>query len=743
MTAYNLSKIGRFLIYLSLFTPLFIIPFTLWEFVFVRNLIFYLLAGILFVVSFLYLYKNKYGFNFKLSPLLAILFVFLLARILSGIFGADGHQSFWGQQTRMDGNFGYVMLFGWLLAVTVFIDSRDRWLKFFKISVLTALIASVFSLIQPFFPPEWGFAGGKAADQSFFDYRLIGSLGNPIFFAGYILPHIFLGLYAAWAEKNPKKKIFWLFASCLFIFIVFSTGTRGAFISLVASGAVLLVAAFFRLIKTGGKKIVAAAVLGLPVLAAAALVFSGQNIFFRLRDISLDSSTAATRLMLWKIGLLGFADKWIFGWGPENFSYIFSKFYDPYLLRFSFYETWVDKPHNQFVEILAETGVFGALVFAAAIILLFRVLWRFFKKDKNNFWPAMLIFSAVLAYFGHIFFSFDTLESRITFFAILGFLSYLEIYELGKGRDVSSGTARAVFIVLIFFAATSFFFIGFGTIRASFFSSAANASFLENRFTDAKEQIKKLEAQKTPYMAGSWEFLADTILKGDAVGALPKTVSADVLPSVIAGLREAAGLHPQNFSYHYRLAQMYYLAGQYVNAGYLDVAESEALAAKKISSERQTADMLLAQIVYARRDLNGAIKILEELAGRNQNISQAYWYLGIFYDIAGRYEDSYVAMTTAADKKYQLQNNNERALYVKALGRFNDYARMAPVYEQMIEADKENPQWWANIAAVYLELKEYDKARKAARQAIFLSPVFGDEGEDFIRKVDQAESSAK
>ena len=84
------------------------------------------------------------------------------------------------------------------------------------------------------------------------------------------------------------------------------------------------------------------------------------SVLKRLTSFSLSETTAQTRILAWQTALKGFGDRPILGAGPENFNYIFNAHYNPSFLKFGgggFGETWFDKPHNAFLEILTETGV--------------------------------------------------------------------------------------------------------------------------------------------------------------------------------------------------------------------------------------------------------------------------------------------------------------------------------------------------------------------------------------------------
>jgi O-antigen ligase len=50
----------------------------------------------------------------------------------------------------------------------------------------------------------------------------------------------------------------------------------------------------------------------------------------------------------------GFKEKPVFGWGQENFNYVFNKYYNPAMFD---QEQWFDRAHNEFLDWLIAGGL--------------------------------------------------------------------------------------------------------------------------------------------------------------------------------------------------------------------------------------------------------------------------------------------------------------------------------------------------------------------------------------------------
>lgn len=146
----------------------------------------------------------------------------------------------------------------------------------------------------------------------------------------------------------------------------------------------------------------------------------------RVLQISLTDSTAQTRFWVWGEAWQGFLERPILGWGPENFTPVFDKFFNP-----NFYvpgqntETWFDRAHSVFFDYLAETGALGLLAYLGMFVVLY---WEFIKNAHKH--PAAsslqkgLIVAMPIAYLVQGIAIFDVFPMYISLFTFLAFVAY-------------------------------------------------------------------------------------------------------------------------------------------------------------------------------------------------------------------------------------------------------------------------------------------------------------------------------
>ena len=224
----------------------------------------------------------------------------------------------------------------------------------------------------------------------------------------------------------------------IFLFFFYLSQTRGAFLGLVAGLFILVLYLAFAGSKTVRKWSLVAIgimiVLGLGVFAIRNEPFLNNIPGGRLAQISLSDSTAQTRFWVWGEAWKGFLERPIFGWGPENFTTVFDKFFNPnFFTPGQSTETWFDRAHSVFFDYLSETGIVGLLAYLS-IFLYFAL--EFFRKRRVRAAGASehhktahtlengLLLAMPVAYLVQGVAIFDVLPMYISLFLFLAFANY-------------------------------------------------------------------------------------------------------------------------------------------------------------------------------------------------------------------------------------------------------------------------------------------------------------------------------
>jgi O-antigen ligase len=196
---------------------------------------------------------------------------------------------------------------------------------------------------------------------------------------------------------NRDQRLLAGLASALMASTIFLCGSRAGMLAFV----VQVVALFFLLVKRSSKK----ALLPLTFLVIVSALFvwlGGAQVFARISTIPSELS-GGTRLTIERDCLRMFLAKPALGWGLGTFRELYPRFR-------SFYTNLsVDQAHNDYLQLLVETGACGFALLVWSLVIVLRASVR-----KLQSWPADinadLALAALLGILGimvHSFFDFN------------------------------------------------------------------------------------------------------------------------------------------------------------------------------------------------------------------------------------------------------------------------------------------------------------------------------------------------
>lgn len=322
------------------------------------------------------------------SPLFMAVSAFALAFLLSAIFADDPHAGFWSNYERGEGAFQMLHYYAFFVLLVFLFRDKSDWRRAFLLSLTASILMTAYGMGALF--KLDGFVG----PQNICD-RFQGSLGNPAYVAPYLMFSMFYALWL-WVTGKINAHRHALYAALFAVFVLFFlfTQTRGAFLGLGASALAVSLYLAFSLPAGKLKRISVAAFAAMLLLGSLAFVFRHKAIPLvptcesssRLLDISTSDQTAQTRFWTWGSAWKGFLEKPIFGWGPENFTAVFDKYFDPrHFVPGMRTETWFDRAHSVYFDYLAETGIVGLLSYLGIFATLFAGFFRrTISKSQNE-----------------------------------------------------------------------------------------------------------------------------------------------------------------------------------------------------------------------------------------------------------------------------------------------------------------------------------------------------------------------
>ncbi|MCR4313759.1 MAG: tetratricopeptide repeat protein [Candidatus Uhrbacteria bacterium] len=400
-----LLNIVRACVLLSLFAPLLVWNDLFYAYDSTKS--FFLMAVIeLCVLSYLWLAALHPPWRPRLDTVGKALLSFLCVLIIASLVGVDPSFSFWSSIDHVTGLIMWVHVFVFFVVLTNVFRSVEEWKPIIVTASVVAVLVAFIQLLSRFgieiFPQQMSGA----------------SFGNSTVLGLYLLlslPFLFSSLSVS---KQTMQQILVGGGTCVVILALWLTPAIAVKLSFYWALVFLLGMGLFLFGKRHAQKIMGASLLillFLGSLTAAILLFVQES---SVREWFVAASSNG-RFTVWGIAWQGFFERPWLGWGLEQFQYVFLRFYDSCLGSVSCgLETWFDKPHNRYLEILIEAGVVGLLAYLSIFFVTLLQFWKSVRARQTSTRLLVLILSSTLAaYLIQAFVGFDTFVT--TFFLIL------------------------------------------------------------------------------------------------------------------------------------------------------------------------------------------------------------------------------------------------------------------------------------------------------------------------------------
>jgi O-antigen ligase len=249
-----------------------------------------------------------------------------------------------------------------LLALSVrSIKDVERWAA---VNVVAAVVYSVLTI------KEYGYQvaeGGRLGGLGYYDtndfaFILVLTIPQAVYFLRKGVP--------------TRLRIIALGALGVIVFSLTKTGSRGGFLGFIAVGAFMLFRFTALPARTRISSIVAL-VLGLVVVGSDKYWEMMSSILNPKEDYNMTSDTG--RMEIWKRGIGYMLENPILGVGPRNFSVAEGSGPRAKERMEMGIGTQDLAPHNSFVQVGAELGITGLVVF---VLLLFRIFLALFRIEQ-------------------------------------------------------------------------------------------------------------------------------------------------------------------------------------------------------------------------------------------------------------------------------------------------------------------------------------------------------------------------
>ena len=419
------------------------------------------------------------------TPIDILLLLFLASQIISSIFSLDQHVSWWGYYSRFNG--GLLSTITYILLYYAFVSNlavKHVW---------KTLLVSLFSGLGV---ALWGFPSHFGADPTCFVFRgnfdtscwtdafkptirAFSTLGQPAWLAAYMA--FLLPISMAYTVKNKAKKglaiSFFLLTILLYLLLLFSD-TRAGYVAFWIANIFFWIAVYFK--KLFPKRYFFTMLIIINVVFILGSFMFGHSLdslkkytaplFSHVsapaQQQTTQSSTPATppggtslditdsgviRLLVWQGALRAWENNPLFGTGVETFAFAYYKYKLPAHNLTSEWDYLYNKAHNEYLNYLATTGIFGLATYLGFIGIFFFFVGKWFiakdwQKDHEAYAESakptattLTVIGVVAGYISILvtnFFGFSVVIINLYVFLVPGFV-FLLLGGLNGNRQFS------------------------------------------------------------------------------------------------------------------------------------------------------------------------------------------------------------------------------------------------------------------------------------------------------------------
>ena len=569
-------------------------------------------------------------------------------------------------------------------------------------------------------------------------------------YPAFILPFMALQgmILGAWLLRSRQYLIAILLAVItLFQLIIFwATQTRGAIIGLFFGILILVFVSQFSQVNLKIKR--GALILLILMVLSPLFLWLGKNTALvkssatlsRLANISMSDITTESRLTAWQASWRGWTENpkvFLLGYGPENYFFVFNKYFPPEIFKDAGSQVWFDRAHNIIFDIGITTGMIGLAAYLSIFGLAFWTLTQIYRC-RQSLSSSWLFISLLTAYFVQNLFVFDMLNTEILFYLVLAFIAYQyrtcvsdEEKTLAPPADQSLNyiLAALFFVALLFSLA-----VNFNTFKAN---SDLIKALLSRDLNEKVELFKKSIAEspigrfEARQQAGS---LAMELARSDKIAAEAKKY---VINFATSELEKSIKTEPDNMRERLALAMVYNNV-----APYDQQAPAKAVALLQdyiyLSPTRPQVYFELGQSYLLQGNVDKALSYFRQGVDLAPKVADSHWSLLSLYVFTNKAE--------LAEKEFQsmqkiLDWQPSVADYYKLIdiySRVKNYAKMIE-YGKKITVLEPSADNYAQLAIIYAKAGDNQKVRETAAKVVEKNPAAAAEVENFLKQVQAGE----
>jgi tetratricopeptide (TPR) repeat protein len=449
------------------------------------------------------------------------------------------------------------------------------------------------------------------------------------------------------------------------------------------------------------------------------------------------------------------------GVGMENYNVLFNKYFPARYYLLAPTETYFDRAHNQFFNILAESGIFALILYLGLPLVIGYYLIKGYRSRRFSLAEFLLFVGMSVAYFVHLFFVFDDFHSLFLFVAFVGLIEY--IYHGGSIIDEQTqkflpnkkSWPVVLLVIIIPLSIYSIYNFNFKVIYAA---KETGSAYLTEDISMALSNYRKaiginlvssenITLNFVEYLTGLSsedklkQINSNSTLKADVFKAFEEAKQA---------LAREIKKKPNDALFYLKLGQLnntqFLIDNDISNLGEAIVNLEKA---RQLSHERIQIYLILGETYVLAGESQKAVEVLNEAVALEPQFRATYYYLGRAQLTNGELDKAYDTIVNKGfiERGYEPEENFVAFVLAEELGKAGEYEKMVIVYEYLAKFEPLDARVQSALAMAYVLDDKYEKAISAAQKATELDPSFAKEAEYFIQaiqegKIDELKTNA-
>jgi O-antigen ligase/Flp pilus assembly protein TadD len=562
-------------------------------------------------------------------------------------------------------------------------------------------------------------------------------------FAGYLELVFCLALGLATANRGGKR-VFLFGMTVLIAAALLFTLSRGGILGAAGGLAFFVITlAFMHREKKGRLIFFSAIFFGLIIIAW----FGLDPVLDRLSTLEDISVAGEARIQLWQDTLPMIYDRPLFGWGPGTFSVAF-----PAYQTEGFRQLFVNYAHNDYLELAADTGLLGLVIFLGGLLLLYISCLRKLagRTGKGAAYRQHVGIGALAACFALLIHSVTDcnlqIPANLFLFVIAAGIAAVAAEDSGRRKADRTDTAphytaphspsgkavaltacclwagvSAAILLLPFFGERAF--------------NAAKTSFLERKYDDALTKLDRallFAPDNADYLSFKGDILLTKRIQQDTLADIENCTECK---KIIFWYRKACDAAPTNSSFIIKKA---FTFERYKKITAAEKAYKEAI---QLSPMYAQTYYYLAVLLLRQRQLDSALTYFRrflETEGTQElpKVLDDLWSAGGDYDIqkqavpdTATFRQAFARYLAKDGKKelaaqetayaFSLEPTAQNAwAHLNQLWSNKDFADSLTAGKKYLQQFPEDLGMQERYAATLEQLKQYDEAVSVYRQLL-------------------------